>query len=237
MRLLLVLLLASGAIAAERRPVIVELFTSEGCSSCPPADALLETLDRTQPVPGASIIALSEHVDYWNYEGWTDPYSSPAFSRRQEGYVKRFRLEDGYTPEMVIGGAVEAVGSEDAKIRSAVAKAASEETSPVSISDVTGGKVEISGTGPQGATVFVAIAEKSAVSHVLRGENGGRTLRHVAVVRSLTEAGRVGKDGTFHLQYALNSASNNKRIVAFIQDPAFGRIRGAASREISFGSR
>ena len=230
MRILVLMAFAAAAMAGERKPVVVELFTSEGCSSCPPADALLEALDPT-------VIALSEHVDYWNYEGWTDPYSSPVFSQRQEGYVKRFRLGDGYTPEMVINGAVEAVGSDAAKVRDAIAKAASEETAPVSISDVSGGKVEISGTGPKGASVFVAIAEKSAVSHVLRGENGGRTLRHVAVVRSLTEAGRVGKDGAFHLQYALDSTSNNKRLVVFIQDPAFGRIRGAASREISFASR
>lgn len=235
MRILVLIVLAAAAMAGERKPIVVELFTSEGCSSCPPADALLETLDPT-------VIALSEHVDYWNYEGWTDPYSSPVFSQRQEGYVKRFRLGDGYTPEMVINGAVEAVGSDAPKVRAAIAKAASEETFPVSISDVvtlgkSGGKVEISGTGPMGATVFVAIAENSAVSHVLRGENGGRTLRHVAVVRSLTEAGHVGKDGAFHLQYALDSTANNKRLVVFIQDPAFGRIRGAASREISFASR
>src|ERR1700744_6367794 len=126
------MVLAVAAMAAERKPIVVELFTSEGCSSCPPADALLETLDP-------AVIALSEHVDYWNYEGWTDPYSSPVFSQRQEGYVKRFRLGDGYTPEMVINGAVEAVGSDAAKVRDAIAKAASEETFPVSISGVSGG--------------------------------------------------------------------------------------------------
>ena len=103
--------------------MLLELFTSEGCSSCPPADRLLETLDRTQPVAGADLIVLSEHVDYWNRLGWTDPFSSALFTQRQQDYVRQFHLDGAYTPQLVVDGQTDVVGSDERAARSAILKA------------------------------------------------------------------------------------------------------------------
>src|SRR5215472_17815121 len=129
------LLIPALAQDAAPRPVVVELFTSEGCSSCPPADALLLKLDRTQPVPGALVIALSEHVDYWDHLGWRDPYSSPVFSRRQEHYGQIFHV-DSYTPQIVVDGTSEAVGSDARQVENAIRRSAEAEKLQVEISPV-----------------------------------------------------------------------------------------------------
>ena len=231
----------------QRQPVIVELFTSEGCSSCPPADALLQKLDQTQPAPGALIIALSEHVDYWDRLGWKDPFSSPIYSRRQEAYGRRFRLDSVYTPQVVVDGTSEALGSDARQIQAAIEHSIRADKVQVTISPVFKNRQGVATVHIQvarsdkssargDARVMIALAENSVVSHVLRGENSGRKLDHVAVVRSLTDLGHLDPAGTFSGDFPLTGELEQwrgKRFIAFVQDQEYGRIHGAAVRLLS----
>src|SRR3954465_9576957 len=156
----------------KRSPVLVELFTSEGCSSCPPADVLLESLDRTQPVAGAETIVLSEHVDYWNHIGWRDPFSSAQYSQRQQAYARRFRLDGAYTPQMVVNGTTEFVGNDGHRSLSEIAHAASASKATVRISS-TGNpfRVRVDVSGAWNGDVFLVLGLNEAKSQVAFGEN------------------------------------------------------------------
>lgn len=233
---------AAGTEAGARKPVLLELFTSEGCSSCPPADALLETLDRTQPVDGAELIVLSEHVDYWNSLGWVDPFSSRILSLRQEEYATRFSLEGAYTPQLVVDGLAELVGSNAGKARAAIEAALSRPKWTVTFSHAVRGakavraNLRITGVGgaPAGATVYLAVAENQTQSSVGGGENAGRQLRHVAVVRTLMTAGKVGAGGEFSrdVSIPLGGAGEGIRLVAFVQDRRTKAVLGAAQQRL-----
>ena len=217
----------------SRRPVLLELFTSEGCSRCPPADRLLETLDRSQPVAGAQIIVLSEHVDYWNRLGWADPFSSAVFTQRQQDYVTRLHLDSAYTPQLVVDGQRDVVGSDEGAARAAILKAETQAKASVVMKGKRVGsaadlEIEVR-VGGHGTRVYVALAEDHVQSQVTRGENAGRNLHHVAVVRALLVAGKTDERGNFvnHLSVPLNNAhSETQRAVVFLQDSA-SRVLGA----------
>lgn len=201
----------SGAAAV---PVLVELFTSEGCSSCPPADRVLAKLDKDQPVPGAEVIVLSEHVDYWNQLGWADPYSSALYSSRQREYARRLGGEV-YTPEAVVDGAQGMVGSEEKDLRDAIRRAAASPKSPLMVSGARDGdKVNLTITG--GALkgeLFVAVARDSAETQVLRGENSGRHLAHVAVVNAVQSAGKLDGHGELSRTITVKAAAASRVVV------------------------
>ncbi|MEO8572782.1 MAG: DUF1223 domain-containing protein [Pyrinomonadaceae bacterium] len=170
-----------------RQPVLVELFTSEGCSSCPPADKNLAFLENQQPVPRAEIITLAFHVDYWDRLGWKDRFSSPLFSRRQEIYAQALKLDSSYTPQMIVDGESEFVGSDSGKAAKAIANGAGSAKAVVEIA-AEGDQLTVKiARAPkhEDATIFVAIAEDAISSRVERGENAGSTLEHVSVVREL----------------------------------------------------
>jgi hypothetical protein len=224
-------------------PVIVELFTSEGCSSCPPADDVLTRLVATQPVPGVQIIALGEHVDYWDRLGWRDAFSSATFSQRQNEYADRvFRSGNIYTPQLVVNGRQELVGSDYRGAVAAISKAAQ-----------TGGRVRVlmtidSATQPSArlrvstadgallkgaADIWLAVIENDLTTKVVRGENGGRTLRHTAVVRSMRNVSSIARgssswSGDVPITLGPDWNRAKVRAVAFAQDHSSREVLGAA---------
>lgn len=239
---------ARAASDGDRTPVVVELFTSEGCSSCPPADRVLEQLVREQPVAGADIIGLGQHVDYWDQLGWRDRFSSAAFTNRQRVYAEAFRVDSIYTPQMVVDGRREFVGSNASSARRAVAQAAGLPHGRVELSIEPGGpdavsaKVGVSGLPSPGKgdhdEALVAVTEDSLKSEVQRGENRGRTLTHSAVVRSLATVGQVapGAAGASFVvpRIALGPDWDRSRlkVVAFVQESRSRRIVAAAATSI-----
>jgi hypothetical protein len=237
---LFVMILTAALQAAEpntRVPVLAELFTSEGCSSCPPADALLMKLDKMQPVAGAQIIVLSEHVDYWNYLGWSDPYSSAQFTQRQEMFTHAL-IAESYTPQLIVDGRKEVLGSDEKAIQSAVAKAATRPKLPVRIvsakRDDNEAVVSIAvGAASAKADVWVALADDRDQSSVRRGENKGRTLNHVAVVRSLGKVGNVTKAAGFEktVRVPLAAQTDGMRVVVFVAESG-GPVLGSAMQEL-----
>jgi len=189
---LVILSAASAGPPPPRVPVLVELFTSEGCSSCPSADALLETLQRDQPVEGVEVIALGLHVDYFNYLGWKDTFSAAAFTERQQEYSRTFGPDSVYTPQMIVDGRDAVVGNDRPVVAKAIGAAAQRPHLALHVTargtaDAATITVDLPAapSGGERIQVLAAITQDDLTTAVQRGENKGRTLHHVAVVRKI----------------------------------------------------
>jgi len=232
--------LASASLAATPpEPIVVELFTSEGCSSCPPADALLTKLRQTESVEGADVLILGEHVDYWNRLGWADRFSSAVLTERQGEYARRFGLDSSYTPQMVIDGHAELVGNDERGVRHQLALAAHSpkpDQVKLSWSGADQLQVTVEGSNKANGKILLAITEDALSTQVGAGENGGRILRHSGVVRELREIGSE-RHGQFSSTIKTARHSDwkleNLRAVVFVQKPGYGDITGAASLAFS----
>jgi hypothetical protein len=219
-----------------RKAVVVELFTSEGCSSCPPADELLGRLRQDLSGKNIQVIPLGFHVDYWNSLGWKDRFSSAGFSQRQERYAQSLRVDGPYTPQMVVDGVAQFVGSDAGQAQRAISQAASQpEVATVKLSSGGPDQLAVQVKAPVSvgeANVLLAITEDNLTSQVGTGENGGRTLHHAAVVRELRQLGSL-QNGEFAESVSLKLDKDWKRrdlrAVVFVQEGPTGKIQGVAS--------
>ena len=217
-----------------KTPVLVELFTSEGCSSCPPADRVLSQLEKEQSNGEAEIITLALHVDYWNYLGWKDEFSSKSYSERQNGYAQHFKLDSSYTPQMIVDGQTQFVGSNLGTANKAISDSAKNQKAYIEISKANDKlKVKIiDAPTHDDSYVWLAIAEDDLKTNVRRGENGGKTLEHVSVVREMKLLGNLPvADKSFEsetaLQYNPAWKKENLKFVVFVQGKDSKKVFGA----------
>jgi len=228
----------------KRVPVVVELFTSEGCSSCPPADGLLARMERTQPVAGARIIALEEHVDYWNQLGWKDPFSSAQYRARQNDYALVFHTDNIYTPQMIVSGQSGFVGDDSSEAYQQIGQALEAQTAVIELKtapnsgsadlvDLTVRVTNSKNPKPRDANLFLAVTESDLSSNVSHGENAGRFLKHAPVVRNFGVIGRIDPRGAnvgqvvSTLRLPSEWKRENLRAVVFVQERETLRITGA----------
>jgi len=234
---------------AERVPVVLELFTSEGCSSCPPADALLARVAEQQPVAGADVIALEEHVDYWDHQGWVDPFSSAQWTQRQRDYALRLPDHGVYTPELVVNGRFGFVGSRAGDTHRAIMGAVGQSHMDIVVSILKSDKnnherVRIEAGKLLGAQqddtaeVWFGVTEMGLHSAVNGGENAGQDLHHAPVVRWLRKAGNAAPNaapsyvGESDLKVDSAWKRANLRVVAFVQEKHSRHILGAAATRL-----
>ncbi len=219
---------------------VVELFTSEGCSSCPPADALLNTLIEESDQSGKPVYALAFHVDYWNRLGWTDPFSDAEYSNRQRLYAETMKKPSVYTPQMVVNGTAEFVGSDERQARKQICEAlAGTDNLIMNLrANLTDQEVAVR-YDLEGASknllLNIALVEKNLVTDVPRGENSGRTLHHDNVVRAFKSVPVAQREtsGMAELLLPAGIDRDQAAVIAYLQEPGTLLVRGAASSTIN----
>ena len=240
---------APPAAPAASRPILVELFTSQGCSSCPPADRMLATL-AAQPAGERAVVPLAFHVDYWNSIGWTDPFSSNRWSERQRVYAGRvFHSNRIYTPQVVVNGRSECVGNAEGEVLGRINDAlAAEPAGRVSLAldpPTPDGHLRVKvdaklarAVGSGDLDLWVAVYQSNLSTEVKAGENASRTLRNDRVVRRLEKAftlpAAAGSEKTGEIVLGLDKRwrMDGLGVAAFLQDPATLAMHGAAAQDL-----
>ncbi len=215
----------------QKAKALVELFTSEGCSSCPPADKLLSRIKTA-----GEAIVLSYHVDYWDHLGWKDAFSQAAFSERQRQYAQQFSLESIYTPQMIVNGQEEFVGSDEQRLRASLAKNDLQPAGFVAkVVSTNNRTVQLNYTlnDPSSVSLNVALVQTGATTVVKKGENEGRTLEHVNVVRELKTI-EPQTTGAVEMNLPSGVAKNALSFVVFTQDKNSHKINGVLLIDMPF---
>ena len=237
-----------AAAAPPGHAVVVELFTSQGCATCPPADRLLAALGKQF---AGKVVPLAFHVDSWNHAGWTDPFSDAAWTRRHASYARVLRTGAAYTPQAIVDGSVAMVGSDEAALRAAIVAAAGRPTGQIDLDLLRGTASVLAHVAVKlppeldgrALDLLLAVYETGLETPVGRGENGGRRLQDDYVVRSLTRVGRLapragsGESSRFDKELRLGKGWNLPRlgVAAFLQDPRTLAIHGAGARWLDPG--
>ncbi|MHA1165105.1 MAG: DUF1223 domain-containing protein [Alphaproteobacteria bacterium] len=224
-------LTAAPGHAIAKSKVVIELFTSQGCSSCPPADRLVGKLAER-----SDVIALTFPVDYWDYLGWKDTLASPAYSKRQRSYARARGDGQVYTPQIVVGGVAHVVGSHVSAVKKAILKSAGQDTAGVSLTMHTEGDTIIikAGAAPEGmrvkpATIWLALVKKSATVEIKRGENRGSTITYHRVVKNMTPVGQwTGEKVTIKLPKNHLQSTDTDGCTVLLQQDQAGPILAAA---------
>lgn len=221
-----------GQNSTKKGIAVLELFTSEGCSSCPPADALMGKIQNEYK--DGQVYVLAYHVDYWDKQGWKDIFSNADYTKRQYDYAQWLGIEPVYTPQVIINGKTEHIASQESIVRASITKALSKPAiaklslKVIQKNDALTVTHTISGAS-KNSRLLLAIIQKTAQSKVKRGENGGRVLSHYQIVRNLhsTALNTSGK-GSANISLPKGFNSKEFEVIGFVQDMNSGAILGAA---------